>query len=616
MRFVTLALGLFAYSLTTFAANLGSLSLVSRLGEPFDARLVVRDVKKGEAVEVALGDTSYYSRIGKTAAPEVTSFKILQELDSKGRLRIVSEEPLQLESFPLILVLKSDEKLQAKVYNIKLAAPRSVKKNEPKPAAVSVEHKEKVSELVKSEKTHDVKKPETKNVVAKASSSQIKKLETKVAKAPSRVEAKKAPSVVKKTTKPVQAIGHAPIRVKKGMTMWSIARSVKEDFPGASTERVIVAFVRANPKAFNKGMISGLRRGARLNVPTPDEVYGISEEEAHAIVNHKPAISALAPLTVKEPLASESADKAALENSSTQLQEPAESQAALAETSKETKLSESSAEKNTPAAEAKASENTNVEKAQVTENKAAPVETTVAKKATSSKKPISKKTLALGAGVLALIVAALFFWRRARRKDEKKPETKTVETPVVFHDKPIKMESEQLEAIEKTVTQRIESDSYAERGFELKGEQFDADARTQVPVESATSLSDNVTQEVKAEPESPVTANQSTVEQKDQTVQASDGRIEPTLGINLGNVSVEAKPQEEAPSTKVEPAPEAKPSASNPDEALELKLTEVKALLKDSLSERALEILEEIALKGDEKQRAAALRLLTIRDQK
>ena len=611
MRIVTLTLGLLAYSLTSLAANLGSLSLVSRIGEPFDARLVVRDVKQGEPVEVALGDASYYERIGKKAAPEVTSFRILQELDNKGRLRIVSDEPLKLESFPLILVLKSEEKLQAKVYNVKLAAPRSVKKNEPKPAAVTVEHKEKVSEPIKSAKAPEVKKPETKAALTKVPTAQVKKPEAKVAKSP-------APEV-KKVTKPVNAIEHAPIRVKKGMTTWSIAKSVRGDFPGASIERIIVAFVRANPKAFTNGMISGLRRGARLNVPTPDEVYGISEEEARAIVNHKPAISALKPLVSEAKKAPEKASPA-------EPQEPADptfnkalvrSQTAPLATPKEEKASEPVAEKTTPEAEAKAPESSTVEKTEVPENKSASVETTVSKKATSTKKPVSKKMLAIGAGVLALFVAALFFWRRASRKNTKKPETKATETPVVFHDKPIQMESAQIEAIEKTVTQRMESDSYAERGFELKGEKFDAPAPAEISPMQASSEEPVIPQEeVKEQKENVAATEPAPFEVTEEPAQTSDARIEPTLGINLGNVSSEEKPQEEASFNEVPPVAPVTPNEAIPDVAFEQKLTEVKELLKDSLSEKALEILEEIALKGDEKQRAAALRLLTLRDQK
>ncbi len=609
MRFISLTLGLLAYSLTTFAANLGSLSLVSRLGEPFDARLVVRDVKKGEPVEVALGDASYYQRIGKSAAPEVTSFKILQELDNKGRLRIVSEEPLQLEAFPLILVLKSDEKLQAKVYNVKLAAPRSVKKNEPKPATVSVEHKEKVSEPVKKAKAPEVKKPETKISLTKAP-------------AP---EAKKVPAATKKASQPAKAVTHAPIRVKKGMTMWSIAKSVRGDFPGASIERILVAFVRANPKAFNNGMINGVRRGARLTVPTPDLVYGISEEEARVIVNHKPAVSALKPLKKEAATPVKSAEKPTLEKPSLEAQDGADStfkktlvrsQTAPVTTSK--MKAEGEAQEAAPVltSEAKTPEAPSVEKTESEENKAASVETTVSKKATSTKKPISKKTLAIGAGLIVLLIGALFFWRRSRRSEGVKTQSKATETPVVFHDKPVKMETAQLEAIEKTVSQRMESDRYAERGFELKGERFDAPTPVEKVEEAPVPHDAAPVQEAKATGEGSTPTEALAREEKTQEVQEAVGRIEPTLGINLGSVSSEAKPQELAHLQEAAPATEATLSAADSNEAFEQQLTEVKALLKDSLSEKALEILEEIALKGDDKQRAAALRLLSIRDQK
>ena len=47
------------------------------------------------------------------------------------------------------------------------------------------------------------------------------------------------------------------------------------------------------------------------------------------------------------------------------------------------------------------------------------------------------------------------------------------------------------------------------------------------------------------------------------------------------------------------------------DETLDQKLVQARSLLQSSLSNHAVELLEEIALKGNDEQRAAALKLLT-----
>ena len=63
--FVFAALGLsMASSFAVSAAELGSLALISRQGEPFDARLVVRDLKEGETAQVTIADERFYKRIG------------------------------------------------------------------------------------------------------------------------------------------------------------------------------------------------------------------------------------------------------------------------------------------------------------------------------------------------------------------------------------------------------------------------------------------------------------------------------------------------------------------------------------------------------------------------
>ena len=50
MRLSVLTATLAAFSSMAGAAELGSLSLVSRLSEPFEARLDVRDVNPGEII--------------------------------------------------------------------------------------------------------------------------------------------------------------------------------------------------------------------------------------------------------------------------------------------------------------------------------------------------------------------------------------------------------------------------------------------------------------------------------------------------------------------------------------------------------------------------------------
>ncbi|MGD8977506.1 MAG: FimV/HubP family polar landmark protein, partial [Gammaproteobacteria bacterium] len=70
--------------------------------------------------------------------------------------------------------------------------------------------------------------------------------------------------------------------VRRNETLWSIAQEVRPD-PAISTNQMMMALFRANPDAFD-GNINRMRAGARLRVPSRDEILGTSPAEATAEV--------------------------------------------------------------------------------------------------------------------------------------------------------------------------------------------------------------------------------------------------------------------------------------------------------------------------------------------
>ena len=680
--FVFAALGLsMASSFAVSAAELGSLSLVSRLGEPFDARLVVRDLKEGETAQVTIADEKYYKRIGKARTPESTTFRIGSKADSKGRVRIIGSEPMQLKEFPLILLLKTDGKVKAKVYNVKLAAPRSVASGEGKKTTATIEHKENLALISSADapitsassatkvsspvaKTVKPKAVKTAKVTAKPTTAKPTAKKSVVAK---KAKAKAAKKVsLKKVAKKISP--NQKIRVEKGMTMWSIAQTARSSYPKASADRIIVGFMRANPDAFKSGATS-VRRGTLLRAPTVAEVNAIAEEEARAIVRAKPVVASSDKLSVAEkstagqvPAAGDSdvIEKTIAATSATQVsaQSGASNAATPSEVGKaaDTSASETkdvSASSTAPTAdksvEPVASEKTvTTEKPQAEQTTAKPQ---VESKVESSKVDTPKEDGGFGTLLATFIFAAVvlvggFFFarkRRAKRASQgveklRTPTPKAKETPVVFHKEEPKTEPSQIDGIEKTVTQRIESDRYAERGFELKGEVAPMKTTPEVspavesPKEEIAVEEEKPVAEAKPEVEaSPVVeekpAEVTPAEQTEvhtsateaQTQSATDvsNRIEPTLGIDLpGKVAEEVTTSPSTETKASEGSVDPQVSETGEERTIDAQIEEARALLEGSLSEKALEILEQIALNGDEKQRAAALRLLTLRDRK
>ncbi len=73
--------------------------------------------------------------------------------------------------------------------------------------------------------------------------------------------------------------------VRRNETLWSIAQEVRPD-AGISTNQMMMALFRANPDAFD-GNINRMRAGARLRVPSRDEILGTSPAEATAEVRRQ-----------------------------------------------------------------------------------------------------------------------------------------------------------------------------------------------------------------------------------------------------------------------------------------------------------------------------------------
>lgn len=62
-------------------------------------------------------------------------------------------------------------------------------------------------------------------------------------------------------------------------SLWSIANQLRKD-PSVSSQQMMVAIVRANPRAFHNKNANGIKMGQMLRVPDESEVAQISKEDA------------------------------------------------------------------------------------------------------------------------------------------------------------------------------------------------------------------------------------------------------------------------------------------------------------------------------------------------
>lgn len=102
---------------------------------------------------------------------------------------------------------------------------------------------------------------------------------------PKPVAAPKAPAP---TVEAAAATGKTLDPVRRGQTLWSIASANRVS--GVSVEQMMVALLRANPKAFEDGNINALNRGAIMRVPTANEVADMDSQSALTSVNEQNAL--------------------------------------------------------------------------------------------------------------------------------------------------------------------------------------------------------------------------------------------------------------------------------------------------------------------------------------
>ena len=76
----------------------------------------------------------------------------------------------------------------------------------------------------------------------------------------------------------------ATVQVQEGDMASLLAFRLKPR--GATIEQMMAALLRLNPEAFIQGNVNLLRDGAVLRLPQPEEVLGLSPEQARALVRH------------------------------------------------------------------------------------------------------------------------------------------------------------------------------------------------------------------------------------------------------------------------------------------------------------------------------------------
>lgn len=261
------------------AAELGTLSVSSRLNEPLAAKLTVNDVNEAsQPLVLRLASDAVYAKVGRQPIPADLGVKLTLASRNPWVVSITSEKPVTVEDMPIIVEMSEAGKLSAKFYRVKLEKASAAGATAPKTALVKLPSAQSAaktaSALPSAEKTTAAK------TVVKAPT---------VGKTPVKtVEAKKA--AAKPVTGDLYDLDDLsrPVIVRSGMTMWSIAKMYQPRYEGARTEEVLVALVRANSKSFEGGRVTGVKKGVRLVPPSEKLVKSVGTDTAWCLVHVTP----------------------------------------------------------------------------------------------------------------------------------------------------------------------------------------------------------------------------------------------------------------------------------------------------------------------------------------
>ena len=491
------------------AAELGTLSVSSRLNEPLAAKLTVNDVNEAsQPLVLRLASDAVYAKVGRQPIPADLGVKLTLASRNPWVVSITSEKPVTVEDMPIIVEMSEAGKLSAKFYRVKLEKAPAAGAAAPKTALVKLPSAQSAAKtaaaLPSAEKTTAAK------TVVKAKT---------VAETPVKtVEAKKA--AAKPVTGDLYDLDDLsrPVTVKSGMTMWSIAKMYQPRYEGARTEEVLVALVRANPRSFEGGRVTGVKNGARLVPPSEKLVKSVGTDTAWCLVHvtpnadarkapsaaalakahsrmdkqrivyekTKPAAKAVPVVKAPEPAAvpaeMPAVEPAEPDNKPVTLPMPTEEvRPVVTEAPLEEKSAEpAAAPVETPAPAVTSEENVKPKEADLT------VTTTTTNIRTEElPKPAEEGGLGWLWALLAVIAAGaggFFVWRR---KKEKEAFERTAQAVRFMRPEPTT--AEQVKGMDKLFANRLAADAAAAKGFEKPASsQPDVAAEPRVAVPTAT----------------------------------------------------------------------------------------------------------------------------------
>ena len=278
------------------ALETGVIEARSARYEPLDARIALHDVQAGDSgeIEVTLGSRSQFEIAGVVRPFHLTliEFTVVEQEGGLAYIQLRTDDPIIEPSLTFLINVDWPRGHAIRGYNLKLSPPargttgasasrRTAPEGKSEPEAAP-------AAPAPSAPAPSTPAPSTLGGIADAAATPAP------ARAPGaaspgqastalviRTADAAAPGSPRPALSPT-ADGGAYGPVLPTDTLWAIASRFRPD-DSISVHRMMLAFVEANPEAFDRGNVNGLNAGVTLRIPARDEI-GLDDRAAVAEV--------------------------------------------------------------------------------------------------------------------------------------------------------------------------------------------------------------------------------------------------------------------------------------------------------------------------------------------
>lgn len=288
VRKLAVALASLALSTSTsvYALGLGNLELHSALNQPLNADIKLFSTQPAEldGMQIGLASNEMFEQAGVDRPQWLSQLKFSITKDASGqpRINVTSSQPVQEPFVTFLLEVNWSDGRLVREYTLLLDPPEFAQGRQVAVTQAPVVH-EVPAETPRVEKLEPIPDfaPSSEATSSEASLSEASPSTDDVS--PSTTDASSSTDDVSSSTDyaspSTDDAGRSYGPVKRNETLWSIASQLRPS-PDISMEQMMLALVRLNPEAFNKGNVNRLKKGYVLRVPEADEIRSVAKAEA------------------------------------------------------------------------------------------------------------------------------------------------------------------------------------------------------------------------------------------------------------------------------------------------------------------------------------------------